>query len=182
MAPARRFDHDEAVRRFREDGESAAAIARDLCVTQTAVWRLLDPSRIAAELASAKIRYTAVCEGCGGPCLSIRHAAKRQSSPDGRELCHRCRSDEKIERLRFDRVTNALVSVRCCNIDCANGDRWQDPGNFTRGRQHKAIREGGIHSSCRACQTRARRLYRHAHAEAQRAYDRTYSKRRRVTT
>lgn len=174
----RKFDHDEARCRWKA-GESVTGLAREFGVSVKAIYRVVDPEvgRLMRERVTRK--YAAVCENCGGPCISIRHPAKRRSSPDGRDLCIRCRSDEKIERLRFDPVTNELVAVRCNMLDCANGDRWQPPDRFPRGSQFKDLREGGIHGVCRSCGTRMRANHRARNREADNAYSREYKRRRR---
>lgn len=157
----RRFDHEEAaVRRAR--GERVADLAAEYGVTERAVVlaiRRLNPEARARDNAYAKARRAGVCEVCGGP--ATRVAARKHDNPDGRCLCHRCRSNERRERLAFDE-TGRLTSVRCGSLDCANGERWQPPDHFTRGNRHREVREGGIHEQCRACQTRVRQRYREA--------------------
>lgn len=167
----RRFDHDEARLRY-QDGESVAAMAREFGVTESAIWQVVSEStRRCSQRATAAYlaRNRVPCDNCGKPGVLLPHIGGKKGRGDGRALCHRCRSDEKIERLRFDLETAELVAVRCVSLDCANGERWQPPENFTNGTRFRWLREGGIHSHCRACQTRARREYRRAHPEVEAA-------------
>lgn len=182
MAAPRRFDHDEARRRYAA-GERVSDLAREYGVTDKAIY-LVVSDRCAASHERARANYYArrrvPCEACGKQCLDAAAiSSKRLHNPDGRSLCRRCRSDEKLERLRFDLATNALFAVRCSMVDCANGERWQSPDNFTRGVRHRDIREGGIHSVCRACQTRMRTRNRALNRERDRAYDRNRKRRLR---
>lgn len=159
----RKFDHDEARRRYAA-GESMGALASEFGVSRNAVFRVVN-ARYAESQKRAREAYyernRVPCEGCGKPCLAVHVGGKKVHNPDGRALCVRCRADEHLERIRFD--DNAeIVAVRCNMLDCANGERWQPPENFARGTAHRNLRDGGIHSQCRACLTRARREYRHA--------------------
>lgn len=156
----RKFDHDEARRRYAA-GETKAGIARDFGVTRTAVLRVVSPGYRAKQevrLAEYYERNRVPCEGCGTPCL-LPHIGGKKKHSDGRALCGRCRADEMIERIRFDENAD-IVAVRCCLRDCANGERWQPPENFSRGAKFRDLRPGGIHGLCRTCQTRARQQYR----------------------
>lgn len=164
----RKFDWEEA-KRLYADGWRISALAERYGVSFNAVGRVVDERYKKTERSARKAyheRHRTQCEICGDSVLARTHAAKRKVGPyiDGRELCIRCRADERTERLRFNDV-RVLVAVRCSNLDCANGERWQPPSNFTRGHRFRHIREGGIHSQCRACQTRARRKYRATHPE-----------------
>ena len=174
----RKFDHDEALR-LRSEGHACGKIAAMLGVSEQAIRRVVVPGERERMEAQYRRTYAGTCETCGGPCLSIRHAGKRDHNPDGRELCQRCRSDEKIERIRFD-SDGALTEVRCSSEDCANGERWQPPENFGRGPSHRRFREGGISNHCRACQTAKRRDYRRRNRARERAYDRAYRASRRL--
>lgn len=163
----RKFDHDEAVRRVTA-GESMREIAQDYGVSHGAIYlavkRLTDPGFAKAENARVKRSRTVVCEVCGGPaCALIK--AKLVSNPDGRVLCGRCRGVEKRERLRFDE-DGKLIAVRCNMRDCANGERWQPPYEFPGGVTYRDVRANGIHSVCRACNTRMRRRSRERLARA----------------
>lgn len=166
MSRPRTFDWDEARARYKR-GETLKQIADSYGVSDSAVWRMLKPERLARDRAAAakwNEKFRVSCETCGDPCLSVEHPAKAPHNPDGRTLCARCRGDEKTERFLFNE-RGSLVSVRCVMLDCANGERWQSPDNFPRGSRSRHIREGGIHGQCRACLTRARREYRAAHPE-----------------
>jgi hypothetical protein len=161
----RKFDHEEAASRHAA-GESVASLAAAYGVTKNAIYRVISPGWKERELAYNKRWRTGSCEECGGPAMRLI-GGKKKHNPDGRMLCARCRSDALRERLRFDELGN-LAAVRCIHLDCANGERWQSPENFTRGMRHREIREGGIHQSCRACQTRAKQRYRAANPDYRR--------------
>lgn len=155
----RRFDHEEAAGRHAA-GESLAALAREYGVTASAVGYAVWPGAKARRRLYAMEWRTGRCEACGGPAMRLV-GTKTKYNRDGRCLCAGCRSVARRERLRFDRG-GVLEAVRCVNRDCANGERWQPPENFTRGEKFRDVRPGGIHGSCRACQTRTRRRYREA--------------------
>lgn len=168
MPQPRKFDHDEARLRYAA-GESGTSLAKHYGVHPTAIYRLVTPGLDERmRRAAREVYYAGTCEVCGGSCLSIRHPAKRAHSPDGRELCARCRGDEMTERFRFDDA-GVLVAVRCGHEDCASGERWQPPKNFGRGPRSIHIREGGIRRHCRSCETRARRDYRRRNPEKEAA-------------
>lgn len=182
MGAPRRFDHAEALRR-RAAGESRKSVAAAMGVTTMSIYRIESPATEAREK-RARDRYYAArrvpCEGgCGALVLGPDVSGRMEHNPDGRMLCRQCRSVEKRERFRFD-TEGVLVSVRCHHLDCANGERWQSPDQFTGGTRYRDVRENGIHSVCRSCQTRARREWRHNHPDRQRAYDRQYKAARRV--
>lgn len=167
MPQPRKFDHDEARRRYTA-GEKASALAAEFGVTSNAVLRIASPGAGEAfKRASAAFyaRNHVPCEVCGKSCLGLTITSKAKRCPDGRALCIRCRADERRERLLFDEQGN-LVSVRCLALDCANGERWQSPDNFANGQRHREVRAGGIHNRCRACGTRDRREYRHRNPAA----------------
>lgn len=153
----RKFDHDEARARHAA-GETIGDLAREYGVDYHAVWQVVTPGAQAAVLANNKRWRTTTCDICGGPAMR-NIAGKKEHNPDGRVLCLRCRANEKRERLLFNDA-GELVAVRCSNLDCANGERWQPPDRFTRGHRHREVREGGIHTQCRACQTRSRQRWR----------------------
>lgn len=160
----RRFDYDEAWRRYQA-GERVADLAAEYGVTKHAVWRALsllrDPVKRSAMREANRRWRTGVCEDCGGPAMRLV-GGKAAHNHDGRVLCITCRSIERSESLRFDDHGN-LTAVRCNTRDCANGEPWQRPENFGRGRRFKAMRDGGFHQQCRACLTRARQDYRERH-------------------
>jgi hypothetical protein len=162
----RTFDHEEAIRR-REAGESVADLAAEYGVTANAIYLATNPAWRQKQVDYHREWRTGSCEECGGPAMRLV-GGKKQHNKDGRTLCFRCRSDAKRERLRFDEL-GALAAVRCVHEDCANGQRWQSPDNFTRGPRHREVREGGIHSQCRSCQTRAKKRYRETHPDYRRA-------------
>lgn len=153
----RSFDYDEARRRY-EGGETIAELAHVYGVDPNAVRRAVVAGEADRQVEMHRRWRTGTCETCGGPAMR-NVAGKVEQNPDGRVLCLRCRADEKRERLRFDDA-GELTAVRCAMVDCANGERWQSPRSFTRGSRHREVRDGGIHSQCRKCQTRAKRRWR----------------------
>ena len=161
-ACVRRFDHEEALRRY-EAGERVADLAAEYGVSISAVYRVLTPGAKAREVVRNREWRTGNCDVCGGPAMRLI-GSKLLSNPDGCCLCVRCRADARRERLLFNEH-GTLISVRCTNEECANGERWQPPKNFTRGIRHREVREGGIHGLCRSCQTAAKRRYRQEHDE-----------------
>lgn len=181
MPAKRKFDHDDARRRYAA-GEGPTALAREYGVSVNAVRYVVndnDAANSRKQSAHYYARHTVPCEVCSTPTLDLGITSKRIHNRDGRILCARCRADAKRERLLFD-DNGRLVAVRCTSADCANGERWQSPDNFTRGQRHREVRDGGIHGLCRACQTRARRDHRRRNREASLAYDREYRRRKRV--
>lgn len=154
----RRFDHDEA-RARHAGGEAVNALAREYGVTFNAVNFVVDPEARARNAKAVYEMNHVPCEECGEPSLRVTHAAKRDTNPDGRQLCAKCRGRVRRTRLRFDEAGN-LTEVRCSNTDCANGERWQPPSNFPGGGRFRDVRPNGIHSICRACHTRTKRLWR----------------------
>lgn len=161
----RKFDHEEAVSRHKA-GESIGALAREYGVSYAAVWRVVTPGYKEHDIAKNRAWRRGICQNCRGPAMRLV-SAKKIHNPDGRTLCARCRSRERRERLRFD-DTGKLIAVRCIRRDCANGERWQPPEHFPRGTRFRDVREGGIHSECRACNTRSKQRYRAAHPEYRR--------------
>lgn len=158
MPAPRRFDHDAARARYAA-GERICDLAAEFGVTGPAVSRVVTPGAIDRGLESSRRWRTGVCEDCGGPAMRIV-GSKRNL--DGRVLCRTCRAKTRRERLRFNNA-GELAAVRCSALDCANGERWQPPGNFAAGSRFKDVRPNGIRGRCRACVTRERQLYREKH-------------------
>ncbi len=166
MGRRRLFDHDDAVRRIAA-GEPIADIARNVGVTPNAIYHLTAKGRETQQRSVSNYyeRRRVPCQGkCGKLVLTLDIKGKADNNADGRLLCCQCRGRERRERFHFDR-RGKLIAVRCVMVDCANGERWQPPERFTKGSRYHDLRAGGIHTSCRACQTRARRIYRAAHPE-----------------
>lgn len=154
----RRFDHEEALRRLRA-GERPIDLAAEYGVSPHMICEHhLSPEGKARQLAYSKEWRTGECEYCGEPCMRLV-SGKKEHNVDGLQLCLSCRGWTKRERFLFD-DEGELVAVRCSYIDCANGERWQPPENFHGGPRYRDIREKGIHSQCRACNTRSRKDYR----------------------
>ena len=160
MVAPRRFDHDQAAARVA-DGELVAAVAADYGVTPQAIYRLVTPGALEAEAAAQRRFRAGTCEVCGEYACNLKATGKRKNNPDGRVLCRVCRGKEMRERFRFD-DSGRLLSVQCQAVDCANGERWQPPGNFAGHPRYRDIRPQGVHSICRACNTRMKRAWRTA--------------------
>ena len=160
MGRPRKFDHEAARRQFASGRYSVTELARLHGVSWPTMKSAVDQDFRAKREAYVRSRYAATCELCGDDCLAADHPAK--NSADGRTLCARCRAVERRESVRFDSA-GVLVAVRCSMTDCANGERWQPPENFTRGIRYPDLRNGGFHKHCRVCATVMRREYRHSH-------------------
>lgn len=153
----RRFDHEEA-RRLRSEGATIRELADRYGVTQAAIHRATTPGAMERDLEAGRRHRASTCEECGGYAMKIT-GGKAQHNVDGRILCVTCRGRNRRERYRFD-ADGALIAVRCTSLDCANGERWQPPQNFPKGRPAQDLRDGGIHNCCRSCQTRMRQAFR----------------------
>lgn len=180
MAAQRKFDWDAARRRVAS-GETIAEVARSLGVSETSVWRILTPERLAADAARTRAwNRSGVCEECGkeGVTSAAFRALKKDRTHDGRVLCARCRGITRRQRFRFD-DSGVLVAVRCQAHDCASGERWQPPDEFFGGVRYRDVRPKGFASTCRSCQNRARRDYRGRHRDAENTRHREYKRKYR---
>lgn len=149
----RKFDHDEARRRYAA-GESKTALAREYSVSSTAVARVVD-RRVAKRMyAYTRAGFLSVCEECRGP--AIHNPYNKRRAADGRILCHVCRGKAARTALEY---TPGGVAVAAW---CAACKRMLPFDEFPRGQRFKDVRPGGIHNSCRECQTVLRRNYREA--------------------
>lgn len=155
----RKFDHEEAAARHA-GGESIPALAREYGVSDSAVRWVVTPGGKDRNLEGVRRWRDGTCEDCGGPAMRLV-GSKAANNRDGRTICHRCRSDRRRERLRFDEY-GQLASVRCVRGDCAYGQRWQPPEHFPGGMRHRDVRAKGIANECRSCQARQRRRRRDA--------------------
>jgi hypothetical protein len=150
----RRFDHEEAARR-RANGERLTDLAREYGVSKSAVAQairnLTPEGREAYRESHRAYQRSGVCEVCGGTATVM---SQKPTSPDGRNLCARCRRREERTSVRLDDDGNA-VWVRCTTCR-----EWRVPADFTRGQRYPDLREGGFHNQCRPCNTVLRRSYR----------------------
>lgn len=105
----RKFDHEDAIRRFRE-GETVAAIAEDVGVSYTAVKRVVDP-RTRAQMNLAILARTRRCVDCGAPksvagerCVACSGRVRRAQhwNKDGLLRCRRCSSYKHPREFSYD--------------------------------------------------------------------------------
>jgi len=146
----RKFDHDQARGMYATGAISQRELAEHFGVSVSAVARVVsEEAREYRARYYREVRTLTECVDCGGP-------AYRDPSTPGEARCRRCSNLLKRSRFRYDDL-GQLAAVRCNLRNCANGERWQPPENFPRGMHYKDVRPGGIHTSCRACNTRSRR-------------------------
>lgn len=147
----RRFDHEEARARWLA-GESQSALAEEYGVTARAVQQACHPEQ--REHRNERHREAAhvPCDVCGA---TAWNAARRpRPREDGRTLCRVCAGHERRTRVRFDEDWN-VAAIRC--VTC---EQWQPLENFNKGTNLRDLREGGVHTECKACNTRRRTAYR----------------------
>jgi hypothetical protein len=161
----RKFDHDDARRRFAE-GETAQELAARYGVTTNAVRHALDPDRARRwhTTAQANFRAKLACADCG---KGMTHRTTR--APDGRVLCVACRG--KARRTRFVEVAGEI------HARCHSCHEVKPLSEYPAGSSFKDVRPNGVHGTCRTCQTEDRRRWRREHAEHQRVYDRERKRR-----
>ena len=150
---ARKFNHDYA-RQLRDLGYTYGEIARTFDVVPQAIAVALDHD-VAKKVADrSKIHGRTACEGCGGPTLKADHPSRHVH--DGRILCNTCRARARRTRIRFYRDGSYELHCKTCS-------RWLPPEAFGRGQRYPDIRDGGFHSQCRSCTSKARTDYRARH-------------------
>ena len=149
----RKFDHDVARLRYAM-GVNMSQLAREYGVSRTRIKQIVhqEAGRKAQERAAA---YRWPCLDCG---KGIKHKNGR---------CLQCSTKRRATSVRED------------ELQCTTCQQWKPDDAFPRNRQATARR--GRHSQCQACNTIARRDYRHRHREADNAYQREYKKRKRAT-
>lgn len=158
----RRFDWDEA-RARRAAGESYPSIARALGVSETAIQRVCKPEMNARMAAGVREwQRGGVCSDCGKRC-SRNRSRVRAGLPQRCSACH---------------GISMQTTIRPDTLRCGTCKEWKPDDAFPGNRTLPARRGRGRH--CTACQTKARRDYRHRHAEQERAYARGYKRRRRT--
>lgn len=136
----RKFDHDEARRRYA-NGESVRRLAERYGVSTTRIYQIVNPAagERAAEQ-SSRWMANGTCRDCGG--RASRHSVNET---------HRCRAcADKANR----------ITVRDTELQCVTCREWKPDETFpfahnrnTQARRHR-------HRACRACCTIARRTYR----------------------
>jgi hypothetical protein len=156
MGAPRKFDHDEAQRRWHA-GESLSTLAREFDVSETAVWFVVSPRGRArkAELQERAKAPTGTCWACGGPQNKI--SARRGHA------CAACANKMKVKAIG-DRVY------------CPVCDLWLVRDEFRPTKKRPAR---GVAAMCRSCETAARRRYRHAHPEQEAVANKRRAERRR---
>jgi len=148
----RKFDWDEATRRYRK-GESPTELAAEYGVTPQAIHRIVVPGcRDRDNARKAVWQRQGVCVDCGGPCTY----GTRPRAFDVL-LCMVCAQIRK--RTRFSE-RNGVVFARC--FTCGK-DKLLD--EFPGDTHYKDVRPKGVHGTCRSCHTAIKRAYRAAHPE-----------------
>lgn len=146
----RRFDHDDARRRFAA-GETISALARAYGVTYNAVHRAVTPGAPERQRANHRRWRTGQCEHCGGPAMRLV-AGKRERTPDGRTLCSSCRGRVRRKPIKFE---DGVVKA-----ECGTCGTWKPLGEFPP-RVARALGEGRrVVYVCSACSTSKRTQYR----------------------
>lgn len=140
MAIARKFDWDEAKRRYQA-GESQVEIARSVGVSITAVRFALYPlERASSRKRRAEWQRQAVCAVCGGQC-------SRTSGQD--PASYRCRDC-------FNKAQ--AISVRDNELQCMTCRQWKHDTEFFHNRSLTLRRGRG--KVCRVCDTALRQARR----------------------
>ena len=129
MGRPRSFDHEECLRRY-EAGWTVRELATAFDVAEPSIRAVTHPATLAYRQRYYEEHFASVCSNCGERCVSRHHPAKRSRAHSERELCFQCANLERTERLR-NATDGTLVEVRCNNLDCANGERWQAPGDVS---------------------------------------------------
>jgi hypothetical protein len=133
----RRFDHDEALRRYRDLGLSIPAIAKQMGVSNASVRLVCDPDyRERCRESTRRSAKSARCIDCGATIWK------------GRMRCRPC-----AQRLR-------ATTVREDTLRCSECGEWKPDREFPWQRGKVARRER--HSVCRGCQAVVRRRSRAA--------------------
>ena len=160
----RRFDHDEA-KRLRASGWTWRALADRYGVCANAVVRVVDDRARARLDASTRQWMTALCDDCGSECT---HNWSSKHGRHDRVVCRPCSMERRKEESLLSRMDE-------------NGDLLCSGCGVYRPMVDFVMRQSGSpRSRCRACETEARRVHRHANIEATRAWDREYKRRRRA--
>jgi helix-turn-helix resolvase-like protein len=164
MPQPRKFDHDEAIRRYA-NGETGVALAEEYGVSTAAVYRVVNPEIRAYMDKDAVERNRRKREPCRGGCgrLVWRHGRVGRARSG---YCPTCNGIQRAE------------SVRPTTLRCSHCREWKRDDAFPR-RATANARRGRSHE-CRVCQTITRRERRQRNAEADRAYQRAYKKRVRA--
>lgn len=166
----RAFDHDQA-REFYAEGASLAELAAVYGVVPQAIKRVVDP--VTYERMSTRTRefFKTVCEDCGGPCSKNWYNSRPTLRMD-RVVCVRCAGVRRSEEALLARLDEDG------NLRCSVCGRWKPMAEYASRRTSQGMVVP--RHDCRECSSAARRRHRHANAEATRAWDREYRKRRRA--
>jgi hypothetical protein len=155
MAGPRRFDHDEA-RRLYASGMSGPKLAVQFGVSQTAIYRVVNPA-VAKHMADYTTqRLRGECSVCGQPCSFNFY---QQATP----RCAACYA------------TAMATSVRSDTLQCTTCKEWKPDSEFPGARQ-KTYRRGR-HRQCRACNTTMKREWRARNRDRDNATSRRYKQR-----
>lgn len=149
MSGPRRFDHEEAVRRWQA-GETQTDLAAEYGVTKKAVsmaiLRLTDPEWVEQNRTYHReyMRRTlrVECPGCGG----IRWAPQGARREQATGLCIRCKN------------LASATTVRDDTLRCSECEAWKPDEEFPF--QQERIARRGRHSVCRGCQASSRQRRR----------------------
>lgn len=149
----RRFDHEEAIRLRTENPAlwTIERLAEHFGVSTTGIERVVNPN-VRARLQRNSERQIEnmrqPCIRCGKPGV-WRHQKQRSG------LCNRC--------------AGALVAspnVRENELRCTKCEQWKPDADF--GQKGGSIARRGRRTWCRACESAARREFRHRHPEQER--------------
>lgn len=160
MSPPRKFSWDEATK-LRKSGLTLKAISKRLGVSYSAVWFALNPeARAKSSARTVEWQRQGICPDCGATATRFR----------GGKQC-RCRACG---------IRAMATSAREAELHCSNCDEWKPDEEFPHNRGETVSRRGR-HSLCRQCNTIVRRSYRERNRERERAYDREYRQRKRLS-
>lgn len=150
----RRFDHEEAARRFYA-GETQVALAAEYGVrpaTVGAAIRRLRPGEKDRDVAYHRAHRTTACEDCGGPAMKLI-GGKAARNSDGRVLCVACRG--KLRR-RQPILVNGVAKLVCGHCKVAKPLAAFRPSI----RRDLTAGKPGGNFYCRVCDSAVKRAYR----------------------
>lgn len=136
----RKFDHEEARRRFKR-GENIADLAHELGVTWAAVSFAVDRHRRNANLLLKAEQMSSHCATCGEPCSWNRY---QQAEP----RCLDC----------FDKART--TSVRENELLCFGCRNWKPDNDFPHSAARHCHKRRGRHNCCRVCGSEMKRAWR----------------------
>jgi hypothetical protein len=154
----RKFDYEEARRRYAAGGVTMSELAEEYGVSQARIHQVVTPGGIERTLArSSDWQRSGTCPDCGTP-----------ATRTGR-IQHRCRECSARKQ---------AITVRDEELRCVTCKQWKPDESYPLNRNESPFRRGR-HSQCTACGTERRRDYRRRNAEKERAYWREYNRRRK---